>query len=95
MAGAHEAAERAGRAAGTIFVAIDGYNGLLKLIRAGKVAATALFPAGLGAEALLAGLKILHGEQVPKRVKLPNIRVTHDNVDAYVGPSLPDDAWTY
>ena len=95
MAGAHEAAERAGRAGEMVFVGIDGYNGMLKLIKAGKVASTALFPAGLGAEALLAGLRVLHGEQVPKRVKLPNIRVTQQNVDAYVDPSLPDDAWTY
>ncbi len=95
MVGAYEAAERAGRAADMIWVGIDGYNGLLKLIKAGKVEGSVLFPAGLGAEALLAGLRLLNGEQVPKRNTLPNVRVTQANVDAYVDVSRPDDAWTY
>ncbi len=94
-AGAYESIERAGRGGEMVFVGIDGYNGMLKLIKAGKVDSTVLFPAGLGVEALLAGLRILHGEKIPRRVKLPNIRVTQANIDAYVDPALPDDAWTY
>jgi methyl-accepting chemotaxis protein len=93
--GAYEAIERAGRGAELTMVAIDGYNGLLKLIKAGKVESTVLFPAGLGAEALLVGLRILGGESLPKLVKLPNIEVTRVNVDAYLDPARPDDAWTY
>ncbi len=93
--GAWEAIERAGRAAEITMAAIDGYNGLLRLIKAGKVEYTVLFPAGLGAEALLVGLRILAGEQLPKQVQLPNIEVTSVNVDAYFDPARPDDAWTY
>ena len=93
--GAYEAVERAGRADGMIIVGIDGYNGLLKLIKTGKIESTVLYPAGLGAEALLVGLRILSGESIPKRVLLPNVRVTQVNVDAYVDVARPDDAWTY
>ena len=93
--GAWEAIEHAGRAAEITMAAIDGYNGLLKLIKAGKVEYTVLFPAGLGVEALLVGLRILGDEKLPKQVRLPNVQVTSLNVDAYLDPERPDDAWTY
>lgn len=95
LAGAMDAMKAAKRMDGVILVNIDGYNGILKAIKEGTVVATTLFPAGLGKEALLVGLKVLNGEKVEKISKLPNILVTKENVDKYLDPNAEDGAWTY
>jgi len=95
LAGAIDAMKAANRLNGMIIENIDGYNGILKAIKAGIVDSTSLFPAGLGKEAFLVGLKVLNGEKVDKLTKLPNIQVTKDNVDKYLDPNAEDGAWTY
>lgn len=95
LAGAIDAMKAANRLKGVIIVNIDGYNGILKYIKQGLVAGTTLFPARLGAEALIVALKVLKGEKVPKLYKLPNILVTKKNVDKYVDMKAEDGAWTY
>lgn len=95
LAGAIDAMKSANRLDGTIIENIDGYNGILKAIKAGTVDSTSLFPAGLGKEALLTCLKVLGGEKVDKLTALPNIQVTKDNVDKYLDPNAEDGAWTY
>ncbi len=95
LAGAMDAMKAANRLEGMIIENIDGYNGILKAIKAGTVDSTSLFPAGLGKEALLVALKVLNGEQVEKLTTLENIQVTKDNVDEYLDPDAEDGAWTY
>lgn len=95
LAGAIDAMKSANRLEGMILVNIDGYNGILKYIKDGTVAGTTLFPAGLGKEAFLTGLKVLDGETVDKLTALPNILVTKDNVDQYVDMDAEEGAWTY
>lgn len=94
LAGAIDAMKAANRLNGMIIENIDGYNGILKAIKAGTVDSTTLFQASLGKEALLAGLKALNGEKLDKLTSLPNIQVTKDNVDKYVDMNAEDGAWT-
>jgi len=95
LVGAYQAVENAGRTKEMKFVGIDGYNGLLKLIKDGKVDYTVLFPVSLGAEAVKVAAKVLNGEEVPKKWSMPLIEVTKDNVDKYVDMNADDSAWTY
>lgn len=95
LAGAIEAVDAAKRGDGMIYVGVDGYNGLLKLIKSGKVDSTTLLPVGVSAEALKIGLKALNGEKVDKAVELPVIQITKDNVDKYVDMNADDGKWTY
>ncbi len=95
LCGALEAVDEAGRTDCKLITCIDGYNGVLKLIKAGRVDSTYLFPARLGLEAYLVGLKVLAGESVEKVTYLPNIKVDQSNVDQYVVMDGDDGLWTY
>ncbi len=95
LAGAIEAIEAAGRMGEAFLVGIDGYNGLLKAIKAGKAHYTVLYPVELGAESVRVAMKILQGEQVPKLWPMPIFEVFPDNVDQYVDMNAPDSAWTF
>ncbi|MHB8280231.1 MAG: substrate-binding domain-containing protein [Candidatus Humimicrobiaceae bacterium] len=95
LAGALEAVDEAGRTDCKLITNIDGYNGVLKLIKSGRVDSAYLFPARLGLEAYLVGLKILAGETVEKVTYLPNIKVDKSNVDKYVNMTGDDGLWTY
>lgn len=95
LCGAIDAVDAAKRGDGMIYVGVDGYNGLLKLIKSGKVDSTVLLPVRISAESLNVGLKALKGEKVDKKVELEVIQVTKDNVDKYLDANADDGAWTY
>ncbi|MCL4386117.1 MAG: substrate-binding domain-containing protein [Cyanobacteria bacterium] len=95
LCGALEAVDEAGRTDCKLITCIDGYNGVLKLIKSGRVDSTYLFPARLGLEAYLVGMKVLAGEKVDKVTYLPNIKVDKSNVDQYVNMNGDDGLWTY
>jgi len=95
LCGALEAVDEAGRTDCQLITCIDGYNGVLKLIKSGRVDSTYLFPARLGLDAYLVGMKILSGESVEKTTYLPNIAVNKDNVDQFVKMDGDDGLWTY
>ena len=95
LAGALEAIDEAGREDILLITCVDGYNGILKEIANGRVDSTYLFPARLGLEAYLTGMKILGGETVDKLTTLPNIKVDINNVADYVVMDGDDGLWTY
>jgi ABC-type sugar transport system substrate-binding protein len=95
LVGALEAVDEAGRTDIQLVTCIDGYNGALKLIKSGRIDSTYLFPARLGLEAYLAGMKVLAGETLEKVTYLPNIKVDASNVDEYVVMDGDDGLWTY
>jgi ribose transport system substrate-binding protein len=67
---AYQAAEKVGRAKDVLFVGIGGTSAEgAKYVSDGQLAATVLYPTG-GAEAIDAAMKLLHGEQVPKKIVL-------------------------
>ncbi len=79
--GAYLAAKAVGRADRMKFVGIDGLpgpEGGPQAVVDGKLAATFLYP-NCGKEAVETALKILHGEQVPKRITLETVEITPAN----------------
>ncbi len=74
---------------------LDGYNGGLKLIKAGLGKYTILHPPRLhGSRSVNSMIKIFKGETVPKRQPVALVEITQDNVDQYVEMDEPDDYWT-
>jgi ribose transport system substrate-binding protein len=74
---------------------LDGYNGGLKMIKAGLGKYTVLHPPRLhGRESVRALIRVLKGEPVPKSLLLPVENITAENVDKYVAMDKPDDYWT-
>ena len=80
--GAWLAARAAGREEEMIFVGIDAlpHEGQ-QYVAQGILDATFLYPTG-GAEAIEIALRILRGEEVPKKIVLGTRLFTHENVDA-------------
>ena len=67
-----------------IIVGIDGVQPeAINAIKAGEMTATFKYP-WLGKEAMEVAHKILNGETVEKRIKLPTSLVTKDNADEYL-----------
>lgn len=79
--GAYLAAKAAGREKEMLFVGIDAlpHEGIA-YVRQGILSATFLYPTG-GAEAIEVAMKILRGEQVPKKIVLGSRIFTPENVD--------------
>jgi len=79
--GAYLAAQQAGREKDMIFVGIDALpkEGQM-FVREGILNATFLYPTG-GAEAIDAALKLLAGQEVPKRITLDSCMFTAENVE--------------
>ena len=78
--GAYLAARAAGRADGIIFVGIDGLPQEGRIyVREGILAATFEYPTG-GREAIDSAIRLLHGETVPRVVKLKSRFFTRDNI---------------
>lgn len=74
---------------------LDGYNGGLKLIKAGVGKYTILHPPRLhGSRSVNSMIKIFRREAVPKRQPIALVEITEDNVDQYVAMDQPDDYWT-
>ena len=74
---------------------LDGYNGGLKMIRAGLGKYTILHPPRLhGALSVDSMVKIFKGEAVPKRQPIELDEITRENVDQFVAMDSPDDFWT-
>jgi len=79
--GAYLAADRAERAKDVIFVGIDALPKEGQMyVREGILDATFLYPTG-GAEAIDVALKILAGQDVPKKIVLDSRIFTADNVE--------------
>jgi ribose transport system substrate-binding protein len=73
---------------------LDGYNGGLKMIKAGLGKHTVLHPPRLhGRESVRALVRIFKGESVPKSILLPVEEVSSHNVDRHVALDKPDDYW--
>jgi ABC-type sugar transport system substrate-binding protein len=73
---------------------LDGYNGGLKMIKAGLGKYTVLHPPRfLGRESVRALIGALKGESVPKSLLLPVEDISSENVDKYVAMDKPDDYW--
>lgn len=79
--GAYLAAREAGRDQPMLFVGIDAlpHEGL-RYVREGILDATFLYPTG-GAEAIAAAVRILSGQQVPRRIVLGTRLYTPENVE--------------
>ena len=74
---------------------LDGYNGGLKLIKAGLGKYTILHPPRLhGSLSVNSMIKIFKGETVPKRQPIALDEITPENVDQFVAMDKPDDYWT-
>jgi ribose transport system substrate-binding protein len=79
--GAYLAAKDAGREKNIKFVGVDGLpNEGLKWVHDGILVATFLYPTP-GAEGFRQALKLLNGEQIPKKIVLPTAIYTKANVD--------------
>ncbi|MCD6351726.1 MAG: substrate-binding domain-containing protein [Armatimonadetes bacterium] len=78
--GAMLAAERAGRLKDITIVGIDGQEEAMDAVAQGKMYATIIYPNG-SAQAIETALKILKGEEVPKKIELESILVTKDNAN--------------
>lgn len=73
---------------------MDGYNGGLKMIKAGIGKYTILHPPRLhGSESVKALIMVFQGEKIPKKWPLENPEITIDNVDQYVAMDKSDDYW--
>jgi ribose transport system substrate-binding protein len=91
-AGINDDMMRAGR---PFLTWLDGYNGGLKMIRAGLGKYTVLHPPRLhGRESVRALIRVFKGEPVPKSLLLPLENITSENVDKYVAMDKSDDYWT-
>lgn len=79
--GAYLAAQEAGRAGDILFVGIDGlpHEGQA-YVKEGFLSATFLYPTG-GEEAIDLAVKILNGEEVPKKVTLKSRLYTKENIE--------------
>ncbi len=88
--GAYLAAEAAGREKDILFVGIDAlpHEGVA-YVRQGILDATFQYPTG-GAEAIDVALKILHGEEVPKKIVLGSRVFAAENVDQGGQPLEPE-----
>jgi galactofuranose transport system substrate-binding protein len=81
-------AYRAGQTSGIkdiIYLGIDGLpgqNGGIDLVQDKILKGTFIYPTG-GKEAVNYALKILHQEEVPKKVTLESIKITEDNVNLF------------
>ena len=74
---------------------LDGYNGGLKMIKAGLGKYAILHPPRLhGSRSVESLIKIFQGETVPKQQPIPLEEITPENVDRYVAMDKPDDYWT-
>jgi ribose transport system substrate-binding protein len=79
--GAYLAAKAAGRDSEIVFVGIDALpQEGVAYVRQGILDATFQYPTG-GAEAIETAMKILRGEQVPKKITLGSKLFTQQNVD--------------
>ncbi|HVL38713.1 MAG TPA: substrate-binding domain-containing protein [Fimbriimonadaceae bacterium] len=78
--GAYLAAQAAGRSEGVIFIGIDAlpHEGIA-YVEQGILAASFQYPTG-GREAVETALKILKGEEVPKKIVLDSVFFTKDNL---------------
>lgn len=86
--GAYLAAKAAGRDKEMLFIGIDAlpHEGVM-YVKQGLLAATFQYPTG-GAEAIDVVLKVLKGEEVPKKITLGSRAFTAENVEAG-GEALP------
>jgi len=82
--GAYLSAQASAREKQMILVGIDGQGEAVKMIRAGSLQATFVYPNG-SAEAIQYGLKALRGETIPKQIVLTTTRVTKDEALDYPG----------
>ena len=74
---------------------LDGYNGGLKMIKAGLGKYAILHPPRLhGSRSVQSLIKIFKGQAVPKQQPIPLQEITPENVDRYVAMDEPDDYWT-
>lgn len=74
---------------------LDGYNGGLKLIKAGLGKYTILHPPRLhGSLSVDSMIRIFKGESLPKRQPIALDEITLENVDEFVAMDMPDDYWT-
>lgn len=74
---------------------LDGYNGGLKMIKAGLGKYTILHPPRLhGSLSVQSMIQIFRGEIVPRRQPIALDEITQDNVDQFVAMDQPDDYWT-
>jgi galactofuranose transport system substrate-binding protein len=83
--GAYRAAMAAGKK-DIKYVGIDGLqgkNGGLELVKDSILQGTFIYPTG-GKEAVNYALKILHNEEVPKKVTLESIKITEENAANYM-----------
>jgi ABC-type sugar transport system substrate-binding protein len=73
---------------------MDGYNGGLKMIKAGIGRYTILHPPRLhGSDSVKALVMSFKGEKVPKKWPLKNPEITAANITQYVAMDKPDDYW--
>ncbi|HUT53037.1 MAG TPA: substrate-binding domain-containing protein [bacterium] len=82
--GAFLAAKALGREKQMVIVGIDGQGEAVKMVRAGELAATFIYPNG-ASEAIETSVKILKGETVPKEITLETTRITRDEHMEYKG----------
>jgi len=74
---------------------LDGYNGGLKMIKAGLGKYTILHPPRLhGSLSVNSMIQIFRGETVPMRQPIALDEITRENVDQFVAMDEPDDFWT-
>ena len=72
----------------------DGYNGGLKLIKAGVGKFSIQHPPRIhGSRSVESLIKLFHGETVPKQQPIRLDFITPENVDPYVEMDQPDDYW--
>lgn len=82
--GAIQALETANRLGEVVVVGIDGQNTAFEAIKAGKLAATFVYPF-CAPEGIEIAYKVAKGEEVPAEVILPGKQVDASNIDEMLG----------
>jgi len=88
--GAYLAAKNANRESEMLFVGIDALtdpSGGVKAVIDGRLSVTFLYPT-CGKEAIENAVKILNGEEVPKKITLKTAVITNENAEKYYDPEM-------
>lgn len=91
--GVAEAFEEAGRLKGVVMSPGDEYNGWLKWVVKHQQGGAVTFPTRAGQEATKLGLKILHGEPVPRGLIIPSEYIAPKDAAKFAEMDKPDDWW--
>lgn len=82
--GVYAALQAAGKADDVVIVSCDGGSDVVEWIRSGKIESTsAQYPKDIGAMAAEAGVKLLNGEEIEKKIQVPAKTINAENIEEF------------